>query len=165
MYRHKRNRYPILAAALLPLVVACGGEAAGSGGAAGSGSVARDPVAGVDWRVDSVTAHGTTLRAPAAARLRVDLDSAGGRGDGEGRAGGSLGCNLFSAPVTVHGDRIAFGALRTTRMACDPARMTFERTLAGVLGRHTLSSRADKGKLTLTTGHGERVDLSRNAPG
>ncbi|WP_330458662.1 META domain-containing protein [Streptomyces sp. NBC_00820] len=155
-----------MAAVLLPLAVACGGEAAGSGGPPGSGSVGpRDPVVGVDWRVDSVTAHGTTLRAPAAARLRIDVPAKDGKGDGDGRAGGSLGCNLFSAPVTVHGDRIAFGGLRTTRMACDRTRMTFERALARVLERNTLESRAGDGELTLTTGHGERVNLSHNTLG
>ncbi|MEU6577688.1 META domain-containing protein [Streptomyces sp. NPDC046805] len=152
------------AAVVVPLAAGCGGGAAGGlagsgqeggqvevGSSAGSGR----PVTGVDWRVDSVTAGGTTLRAPAGARLRIDAD---------GRASGNLGCNLFSAQVTLHGDRITFGGLRTTRMACAPDRMTFERALARVLGRQTLTARTDDGKLTLTTGHGERVNLVRITP-
>ncbi|MEU5593995.1 META domain-containing protein [Streptomyces sp. NPDC020298] len=138
------------AAAFVPLAVACGT------GRAGSGSVAvREPVTGVDWHVGSVTADGITHRAPASARLRVDEG---------GKAAGNLGCNQFSARATVHGDRITFGELRTTRMACDRPRMTFERALARVLAGQTLTARTDDGKLTVTNSHGDRVNLTRGTP-
>lgn len=167
MYRHKQRTGPAAAVAVAALLVmSCGGGTA-SGQAAGDqvevGRVKAGesmgpgrPVTGVDWRVESVTAGGATLRAPAAARLRVDED---------GHAAGNLGCNLFSAQTALHGDRITFGGLRTTRMACEPARMTFERALAGVLSGRTLTLTvgAGGGELTLATGHGERVHLVRNA--
>ncbi|MDO0927008.1 META domain-containing protein [Streptomyces sp. TG1A-8] len=140
-----------VAAALVPFAVACGGEAAGGGPAA-----ARPPVTGVDWKVDSVTADGTTHHAPATARLRVDED---------GGAAGNLGCNHFSARATVHGDRITFGALRTTKMACDRARMAFERALARTLDGRTLTIAAGDGGLTLTAGRDDLVRLTRGAPG
>ncbi|MEW2129347.1 META domain-containing protein [Streptomyces sp. NPDC005435] len=141
------------AAALVPFMAACGNEvAAGSG----SGSVApRQSVTGVEWRVDSLTAGGTTLRAPAGASLRVEED---------GAAAGNLGCNSFGTHATVHGDRITFGGLRTTKVACDPARMTFERALAAALDGQTLTARTEDGRLTLTGGHGERVNLTGIAP-
>ncbi|MGW7259775.1 META domain-containing protein [Streptomyces sp. NPDC054834] len=138
------------AAAFVPLAVACGTERAGSGSV-----VVREPVTGVDWHVDSVTVDGTTHRAPAAARLRVDEG---------GKAAGNLGCNQFSARATVHGDRITFGDLLTTRMACDRPRMTFERALAGILAGQTLTGRTDDGKLTVTNSHGDRVHLTRGTP-
>ncbi|MEU5533074.1 META domain-containing protein [Streptomyces sp. NPDC020362] len=137
-------------AVLVPLTMACG-SARPDSGPAGSGQ----PVTGVDWRVDSLTAGGTTRHAPAAAHLRIDAD---------GKAGGNLGCNQFGSRATVDGDRITFGDLRTTRMACDPDRMDFERSLARTLTTGTLTARADDGKLTLTDGDGDRVRLSHRTP-
>ncbi|WP_416518656.1 META domain-containing protein [Streptomyces achromogenes] len=118
---------------------------------------ASEPVTGVEWRVERVTVGEESLAAPAAGspHLRIGTD---------GTAAGNLGCNRFSAPVSVHGDRIAFGALRTTKMACDPARMSFERALAKALDGQTLTGAAERGGLTLTTGHGDRVHLTRGAP-
>ncbi|WP_234016820.1 META domain-containing protein [Streptomyces sp. LaPpAH-108] len=137
------------AAVLVPLAVACGNEGAGSGSVG-----PQQPVTGVEWRVDSLTTESTTLRAPAGARLRVEED---------GTAGGNLGCNSFGTRATLREDRISFGALRTTKIACDRPRMTFERALAAALDRQTLTARTEDGKLTLTGGHGERVRLTRIA--
>lgn len=148
MKRHKQW----LGVAAIPLVVAC------AAGKADSGAMdASEPVTGVEWRVARVTVGGESLAAPAAGspHLRIGTD---------GTAAGNLGCNRFSAPVSVHGDRIAFGALRTTKMACDPARMSFERALARALDGQTLTGAAERGGLTLTTGHGDRVHLTRGAP-
>ncbi|MCZ0210915.1 META domain-containing protein [Streptomyces achromogenes] len=148
MKRHKQW----LGVAVIPLVVAC------AAGKADSGAMdASEPVTGVEWRVERVTVGGESLAAPAAGspHLRIGTD---------GTAAGNLGCNRFSAPVSVHGDRIAFGALRTTKMACDPARMSFERALAKALDGQTLTGAAERGGLTLTTGHGDRVHLTRGAP-
>jgi heat shock protein HslJ len=145
------NRYKqYMSLAALALVVACGGEKAQSGAVASHEPAA--PVTGVEWRVESLTADGTTRHAPASARLRID----------DGKAAGNLGCNQFSASATVHGDKITLGDLRTTRMACDPARMAFERAFARTLTTGTLTAVADHGKLTITTGNGDRVDLTRH---
>ncbi|MFJ7151271.1 META domain-containing protein [Streptomyces sp. NPDC100445] len=150
MNRYKRYASSMAVAVLLPLTVACGGAAGDSGAVS-----AQQPVTGIDWRVDGITVGGTTRHAPATARLRVDED---------GRAAGNLGCNRFSARATVHGDRITIGDLRTTRMACAPTRMEFERALARALTTGTLVARTDGAKATLTGGDGDRVHLSRHAP-
>ena len=151
MNRYKQRMTLTAAAVLVPLVVACGT------GKAESGAVtAQQPVTGIDWRVDSLTVGDTTRHAPATARLRIDED---------GRAAGNLGCNQFSAHATVRGDHITFGSLRTTRMACSPERMAFERALARTLTTGTLTARAEDAKLTLTDGDGDRVHLSRGTPG
>ncbi|MEU6088770.1 META domain-containing protein [Streptomyces sp. NPDC047085] len=139
-----------MVAVLVPLALACGNQRAESGAVS-----VQQPVTGIDWRVEGLTTAGRDLRAPAAARLRIDED---------GRAAGNLGCNQFSARATVHGDRITFGDVRTTRMACDEPRMTFERALARALTTGTLTARTDDGRLTLTNGDGDRVRLSRAAP-
>jgi heat shock protein HslJ len=174
MNRYKQRMILTAAAALVPLTVACGAGKADSGAVSSQqpGSqqpsppqpgprqpqqpVSRQAVTGVDWRVDSLTVGGRTRSAPAAARLRIDAD---------GRAAGNLGCNRFSARATVQGDRITLGGLRTTRMACTPDRMEFERALAGALTTGTLVARADDGSLTLTDGNGDLIRLSRHALG
>jgi heat shock protein HslJ len=155
MNRYKKRMIPPVAAALAVLTVACGT------GKADSGPVTSpQPVTGIDWRVDGLTVGGTTRHAPGTARLRIDT-----HGTAEGKAAGNLGCNQFSARATVHGDRITLGDLRTTRMACAPDRMDFERALAGALTTGTLVAKTDDGKLTLTDGNGDIVHLSRNASG
>jgi heat shock protein HslJ len=131
--------------------VACGTGKADSGPVS-----AQQPVTGVDWRVDRLTVGGTTRQAPVVARLRIDTD---------GKAAGNLGCNRFSARATVHGDRITIGDLRTTRMACAPDRMDFERALARALTTGTLVAKTDDGRLTLTDGNGDIVHLSRHTSG
>ncbi|PKW08668.1 Heat shock protein HslJ [Streptomyces sp. 1222.5] len=150
MNRHKQRMTLTAAAVLVPLAVACGT------GKAESGAVSvQQPVTGIDWRVDSLTVGDTTRHAPASARLRVEEN---------GKAAGNLGCNQFSARATLDGDRITFGDLRTTRMACSPERMAFERALARTLTTGTLTARTEDAKLTLTDGDGDRVHLSRGAP-
>jgi heat shock protein HslJ len=174
MNRYKQRMILTAAAALVPLTVACGAGKADSGAVSSQQPgpqqpssqqptsrqsrqpMSRQPVTGVDWRVDSLTVGGRTRSAPAAARLRIDAD---------GRAAGNLGCNRFSARATVQGDRITLGGLRTTRMACTPDRMEFERALAGALTTGTLVARADAGSLTLTDGNGDLIRLSRHALG
>ncbi|MEU9474173.1 META domain-containing protein [Streptomyces sp. NPDC048191] len=146
-YKHRMILTPA-AATLVALTVACGN------GRADSGAVTvPQPVTGIDWRVDSLTVGATTRHAPAAARLRIDED---------GKAAGNLGCNQFSARATVHGDRITFGDLRTTRMACAPERMAFERALSRALTTGTLVAKSEDDRLTLTDGDGDRIHLSRN---
>ncbi|MFC7866669.1 META domain-containing protein [Streptomyces murinus] len=146
----KRTKVPAALALLLPLTVACGAAPAHSGAV-----TVDEPLTGVEWRVVSVTAQGATHPAPASARLLVRDD---------GTAAGNLGCNGFSAPVTLRGDGVTFGPLRTTKMACDDARMAFERLLGGLLGGQALTGTPDQGKLTLTTSHGDHVNLTRSTP-
>lgn len=134
-----------VAAALIALLaVACGGERGGTVGTAPA-------VTGIDWTVDSVTVDGTTQRAPAHAHMKIE----------DGRAAGSLGCNRFSGPAEITGDQIRLSHLRTTRMACDNARMTFERALSRTLTSGPLTMTGEGGKLTLTATGGDRVQLSR----
>ena len=45
---------------------------------------------------------------------------------GDGRVAGNASCNRFSGPVEVTGDRIKFGPLASTRMACPEAVMSQE---------------------------------------
>lgn len=141
------HRLTLAALTVVPLVVSCGAQKADSS-SVGAGASVR----GVHWSVDSVTADGRTSEAPTGAWLRVDDD---------GRASGGLGCNTFGAKATVSTDRISFGDLESTGMACDKAPMEFERRLSGTLGAGPLTPRVDGDRLTLTTEDGDRVHLTR----
>ncbi|MFC5955993.1 META domain-containing protein [Streptomyces pratens] len=136
------------AAALVPLLAACGNERAGAGSASAE---AERPVTGIRWSVDSITANGTTLRAPVDAHVTIEDD---------GRTGGRYACNHFRGETDFDGDRIRF-TIGTTLMACDdePSR-TFERTLSRTLGDGALKARVNDGRLTLTAGDGTTVRLS-----
>ncbi|GGJ43261.1 META domain-containing protein [Streptomyces brasiliensis] len=131
-------------AALFPLVAACGVQQAGS-------SDSRPPVAGVHWTVDSVTVDGTTRRAPAGAYAEIDA----------GRAAGNFGCNHFSARAAFEGDRLRLSDATTTEMACAEAPMAFERALARTLTDGPLTTEVRGDRLTLTTGAGDTVRLTR----
>ncbi|CAL9507744.1 hypothetical protein SUDANB15_03554 [Streptomyces sp. enrichment culture] len=148
--RYKQRMTTLAAVAVLvPLAAACGSEKAG----AGSGSAeAEQPVTGVRWSVDSVTADGTTHRAPDGAHLALD-DS--------GRAEGSYGCNRFSGRVSFDGDRIRLGDRDTTLRACSEEVMDLERAFARTLGDGALKAEVDDDRLTLTTDAGDTVRLSK----
>ncbi|MEZ7006908.1 META domain-containing protein [Streptomyces sp. AD55] len=141
------------AAALVPLLAACGSRPADSG-SAGPGR----PLTGIDWSVDSVTAGGTTHRAPDSAHVRIGED---------GTAEGSLGCNRFTARADLSDGRIRLSEATSTDMACENTSADFERTLSRTLTEGPLTPRAeDGGGLTLTTPAGDTVRLSqgRDAP-
>lgn len=149
-----KQRLTLSVLTLLPLAVACGTETPG-GGAAGAGAssvTAASGVTGVHWTVDSLTVDGRTSRSPGGAYLRVGRD---------GRVSGNLGCNGFGATATLKGDRVDLGEVRMTEMACPTVPMAFEDRLLRALGQDPLTTAVKGDKLTLTTGAGDRVGLTR----
>ncbi|MER6802998.1 MULTISPECIES: META domain-containing protein [Streptomyces] len=151
MYRQKHQQRMTLTAVavLVPLAAACGSERAGAG--SGSAEVDR-PVTGIRWSVDSVTVDGTTHRAPDSAHLTLD-DS--------GRAEGSYGCNRFRGRASFDGDRIRFGDTTTTFKLCSQQLMDLEHALHRTFGGGALKADVNDDRLTLTTGDGGTVRLSR----
>ncbi|AXE87019.1 META domain-containing protein [Streptomyces sp. Go-475] len=148
MDRQKQRMTLTAAAMLVPLLAACGSEKADDGSASvGAGK----PVTGLRWNVDSVTADGTTHRAPTGAHVTID----------RGRAEGSFGCNTFGAEATVDGDRIRLGKTMATEMACENKPMAFEETLARALSDQELKARVDGDRLTLTTEKGDTIRLTK----
>ncbi|MFJ9422406.1 META domain-containing protein [Streptomyces sp. NPDC101249] len=143
------NTYRLTLAALtvLPLVVSCGAEKAD-----GSSVGAAASVKGVHWSVDSVTADGRTSEAPSGAYLRIDED---------GGTSGDLGCNSFGGKASVTADHVSFGSLESTGMACEKTPMAFERKLSATLGAGPLALDGSGDRLTLTTGDGDRVRLTK----
>lgn len=63
------------------------------------------------------------------------------RFDADGSVSGYGGCNRVRGPYTVAGDRLTFGNLAMTMMAC-PDGMDLERDFARALGRVTRWARA-----------------------
>lgn len=143
-----KQRLTLSVLTLLPLVVACGTETAGSG-SAGTGS---SPVTGVHWSVDSLTVNGGTRQAPRSAYLRIGED---------GRVSGNLGCNPFGSTATLKGDRVDFGEIEATDMGCQKDRMTFEGSLSRAFADDTFTTEVKGDKLTLITDGGDRVSLTR----
>lgn len=71
-----------------------------------------------------------TLTAPVDTPDGVDITIA----FAEGTAAGYAGCNRFSASYTADGDRLSFGPVMSTRMACDEDAMQAEAEFLGLLG-------------------------------
>ncbi|MEV7288313.1 META domain-containing protein [Streptomyces sp. NPDC093252] len=137
-----------LTALLLPLAAACGTEKTGSASVADP-----PPLTGVHWNVDSVTVDGTTQDAPTGAHVTVTAD---------GTAEGNFGCNGFSAPAELDGDRLTLGDATRTDMACEA--MDFEERLATALASGALTTALDGDRLTLTTASGDTVALTKEPP-
>ncbi|MBY8344440.1 META domain-containing protein [Streptomyces spinosirectus] len=145
-----KQRLTLAVLTVLPFVMACGSDTAGDP----AGASAASEVAGVHWKVDSVTVDGTTRHAPAGA----DADLRIGK---NGTAEGSYGCNEFGAKAALTGHHVKLTHARQTLMACEPARMAFERAFSHTLVDHTLTADLKGNKLTLTTHDGDRIHLTK----
>ncbi|MCA9987528.1 MAG: META domain-containing protein [Anaerolineales bacterium] len=53
----------------------------------------------------------------------------------DGTVSGQSGCNLFSGSATIAGDKLSFGPLAGTRMACEDELMSFESNFLDLLGQ------------------------------
>jgi heat shock protein HslJ len=92
------------------LLVACGG----TGG---------DPLNGTDWELYSIGQYSPVP----GSRVTVNFE--------DGQVSGNGGCNSYSGEYQVHGNKIEFGMLASTLMACvDPAMMEQETIFMGALG-------------------------------
>jgi heat shock protein HslJ len=142
-----KQRLTLAVLTVLPLVMACGSDTGSASVASGASGVS-----GIHWKVDSVTADGTTRRAPAGADLQIRED---------GTAVGNYGCNEFGAKAAFTDHRVELTNARQTLMACEPRRMTFERALSRTLTDGSLTVEAKGDDLTLTTHDGDRIRLTK----
>lgn len=74
----------------------------------------------------------------------------------DGRAYGSGGCNRFTGGYTLDGDKLSFGAMAQTNMACVEAAMDQEQRFHQALGA-VRGWRIENGLLHLTDGQGATV--------
>jgi heat shock protein HslJ len=92
-------------------------------------------IEGVTWRAESVKGSAVTGAAPM-------LSIAGGRLTGSG------GCNRIMGSADLSGDRISFGRIASTRMACPPPAMAQEQNFFAALAA-TRAFRMQGGRLIL----------------
>ncbi len=76
-----------------------------------------------------------------------------------GQASGSAGCNTFSGSYKLREDRLEFGPLATTRMACEPAIMEQEGRYLAILGAARSYSRYGSGSLSVIAPDGRAVNF------
>jgi heat shock protein HslJ len=98
----------------LLLLAACSTGSGGTGGAAGgdpSAAVAAAPLTDTRW-------HLVRIGADSAIRRGTERDPYLRFTDADKRVGGSTTCNSMGGTYEVTGDRISFGPLMSTKMAC-----------------------------------------------
>lgn len=77
----------------------------------------RDPLAGSNWRLVSITSH----------RTLAPTDNLSLQFDNQGFGRGSTGCNEFSGSYQAGEGKLRFGPLTVTERAClEPSRMELE---------------------------------------
>ncbi|MFE0577755.1 MULTISPECIES: META domain-containing protein [unclassified Streptomyces] len=107
------------------------------------------PLTAVEWTVQSLISGTSVSSLPAGAagtaRFTIAADLS---------VSGTLGCNRFSARVTRDGDRLTFGPLTTTRMACDGPAGEVEAQLTDLFASGPLATRIEGRRLTLTAADG-----------
>jgi heat shock protein HslJ len=109
------------------------------------GGQARAPVADREWQLVALGAQSDPLGAGARPpTLRLDSK--------ERRASGFAGCNRFSGGFALEGERLSFGSLLSTKMACESG-MDVEVAYLDALGRVESHATA-AGELVLRTRDG-----------
>ncbi len=78
--------------------------------------------------------------------------------DKDSKVSGSVGCNSLSGSFKVSGDKLVFGPIATTMMACDEKLMLQESTVLQVLGE-TAKFKLEGSKLTITSNSGDMVAI------
>jgi heat shock protein HslJ len=78
--------------------------------------------------------------------------------DKDSKVSGSVGCNSLSGSFKVSGDKLVFGPIATTMMACDEKLMLQESTVLQVLGE-TAKFKLEDNKLTITSNTGDMVAI------
>lgn len=110
-----------------------------------------DGLGDVEWTL--VELDGLSVEAVEGERVYLVLDLE------ESRVAGSGGCNRVSGSFALAADRLRFGALATTRMACPDDVLTRERAFLAHLERVT-GYRLEERSLTLLEGDRATVRLA-----
>ncbi|MFN4283968.1 MAG: META domain-containing protein [Alphaproteobacteria bacterium] len=108
----------IFAAVMLCALAACASRETASTAADSA------PLVGTRW---VLTKLGDTTVAPAEREAFLTLQAS------DQRASGYAGCNMFAGPYQLAGDKLSFGPLAMTRMACPPPGMAVEGGYANAL--------------------------------
>lgn len=120
----------------------CAGLDATSGGSAGD-----EPLENTYWKLVTVgERQAVAVTETREAHLVLHAE--------EARLAGSTGCNRMMGGYELDGDRLSFGQLATTMMACPGDVMEFEREFLDALG-DVASWQVEGESLTLVDGEGE----------
>ncbi len=114
-----------------------GGAASRSPGASGAGT--GGSLEDTNWSLTGITAGGASTPIASAGAINLDFVA--------GEAGGSTGCNQYSAPYAVTGATVTFGPVIATRMACDESGAALETAYLAAL---SVSSGFEASGKTLT---------------
>jgi putative lipoprotein len=99
------------------------------------------------WLAESIRGHGVIDDLQSTLEIAAD-----------GKVTGSGGCNRISGRAEVQGERITFGPMISTKMACPPAIMDQESKFLAALGDvQRFKVDAGKGKLILFNGTGRPI--------
>jgi len=79
----------------------------------------------------------------------------------DGNAAGKGGCNQYSGPYQTTGSNISFGAMVSTKMACDGAIMEREQAYLDLLARVSTYEVRNDAELVLYADDGKRIRLRR----
>ena len=80
----------------------------------------------------------------------------------DGRAAGKGGCNQYGGPYQTTGNSISFGAMASTRMACDGDVMDREQAYLDMLARVSSFEVRNNAELILSADDGKRIRLRRS---
>ena len=111
------------------------------------------PIANSTWTIASIDGM-PVGQAADEARYRISF--------GADRVSGRAGCNSFSGPYSRIGDRLEFGPLAATRMACPEPSMEHERRAFAILGGG-VELRSDAAGSLVLSGPGGRLELRRSS--
>lgn len=143
-------KIPFLEVSLITLLAVAG---QGSARAGGDASVpATDPLQGVEWVVQDIA--GTGIVADSRATLAFDA---------EGKVAGSGSCNRYFGPYTLAADKVTFGNMASTMMACPDALMEQERRFLQTLQQVQAFEITADGALVLR-GSAGTITARRTAP-
>jgi heat shock protein HslJ len=106
---------------------------------------------GTKWTVETLVSSGIASSVPAGTAAFLTLTA-------DGKVTGSTGCNSFGGLATVEGNKITFGDLVMTKMACDGGAGALEASVLLVL-EQPVTYRIDGAKLILDAPDGSGLHL------
>ncbi len=104
------------------------------------------------WRLINYSAPSAEIALPDSPAITLSLTA--------DRASGSGGCNSYTAALTYAEDRLSFGQIASTEMACDEPIMTMETTYFEALAKVGRYQIVD-GQLVLLSDDGQRLTFVR----
>ncbi|MCP9958304.1 META domain-containing protein [Streptomyces sudanensis] len=117
------------------------------------------PLKNTRWTVDTLLEKGTSTALPAGAKNKPHFTIGA-----DGTARGNLGCNHFTAPVKIDGDKLTFGSITMTRRMCAQPQNELERKLYGTLGSGPVTYRVEQRALTVTAPDGSGFGAGATTP-